>query len=455
MLPFFLDTRRFRAMRILTLLFVAMLAPGGQLVAEDARPNVVLILSDDQGWPDYGFMGHDTIETPHLDQLAARSVVFRRGYVPSPLCRPSLASIVTGLYPHQHGVCSNDVDPSRRAESDAPVRAQFHKHPSLVRRLVDSGYLAFQSGKWWEGSYRDGGFTDGMTLGDPARGGRHGDRGLAIGRRGMKPITDFIDEAVERSRPFFVWYAPFLPHTPHTPPRGLLDKYTTPGRPANVAKYYAMCDWFDQTCGTLIDHLDAAGAAENTLVLYACDNGWAPVDPAADNPPGWWNDYAPRSKGSPFERGVRTPIMISWPGRVEPADSPDLATTLDLMPTTLKACGLQPPAGLPGLDLLDPDARASRDAVFGGAWSIHNSTPGDPMATLQYRWCVGKRWKLLVRHRGTDTTRYRTVHEWDREAIRLYDMAADPNEQDNQAGAFPGTVRELTAKIDAVLPMPE
>lgn len=443
-------------MRPLLLLVALVLAVNGQLVdAQESRPNVVLILSDDQGWPDYGFMGHEAIETPNLDRLAARSVLFRRGYVPSPLCRPSLASIVTGLYPHQHGVCSNDVDSARRAESDAPVRAQFHKHPSLVRSLVDSGYLAFQSGKWWEGSYRDGGFTHGMTLGDPARGGRHGDRGLKIGRDGMQPITEFIDDAVERRRPFFVWYAPFLPHTPHTPPQALLEKYTAPERPANAAKYYAMCDWFDQTCGTLLDHLDTAGVAENTLVLYVCDNGWAPLDAGAENPPGWWNDYAPRSKGSPFERGIRTPLMISWPGRIDPADSPDLATTLDLMPTTLKACGLEPPAGLPGIDLLDPAARAGRGAVFGGAWSIHNSTPGDPMATLQYRWCVTRRWKLLVRHHGIDTTRYRTVHEWDREAVRLYEVAVDPNEQDNQAEVFPETVQALTAKIDAVLPAPE
>ncbi|MEM6798637.1 MAG: sulfatase-like hydrolase/transferase, partial [Planctomycetota bacterium] len=219
--------------------------------ADDARPNVVLILSDDQGWSDYGFMGHPAIETPSLDRLAERSVVFRRGYVPAPLCRPSLASIVTGLYPQQHGVCSNDVDPKRRAESDVPVRRQFQKLPSLVRRLVDSGYLAFQSGKWWEGSWRDGGFTHGMTHGDPARGGRHGDQGLQIGRAGLAPMARFLDESVEREQPFFVWYAPFLPHTPHNPPAKLVAKYKAPGRPGNVTRYYAMCDWFDQTCGEI------------------------------------------------------------------------------------------------------------------------------------------------------------------------------------------------------------
>jgi len=95
-----------------------------------AGPNVVLIIGDDQGWTDYSFMGHGDIKTPHLDRLAHRSLVFRRGYVTAPLCRPSLASIVTGLYPHQHGVTGNDVDgPNERARLDLPVRAAFHRKP--------------------------------------------------------------------------------------------------------------------------------------------------------------------------------------------------------------------------------------------------------------------------------------------------------------------------------------
>jgi len=77
--------------------------------AADAPPNVVIILSDDQGWGDYGFMGHPVVRTSHLDALAARSLVYERGYVVSPLCRPSLASIATGLHPHEHGVVGNDV----------------------------------------------------------------------------------------------------------------------------------------------------------------------------------------------------------------------------------------------------------------------------------------------------------------------------------------------------------
>ena len=109
--------------------------------------------------------------------------------------------------------------------------------PARHRAYPARGYLAHQSGKWWEGSWKDGGFTHGMTHGDPKRGGRHGDAGLKIGRKGMNPVTDFIDLAVEKKKPFLVWYAPFLPHTPHNPPKRLLEKYRKAGRASDVTKY--------------------------------------------------------------------------------------------------------------------------------------------------------------------------------------------------------------------------
>ncbi|MEE3370809.1 MAG: sulfatase-like hydrolase/transferase [Planctomycetota bacterium] len=169
-------------------------------------------------------MGLWAIRTPILDGLARQSLVFERGYVASPLCRPSLASMTTGLFPLQHGVTGDDVDgKNNRATLDAPLRRQFHQCPGLIRTLTSNGYLAHQSGKWWESSFADGRFTHGMTHGDPKRGGRHGDAGLSIGHAGMRPVTNFIDQPVSEQKPFFVWRAPVLPHTPHNPPKRLLD----------------------------------------------------------------------------------------------------------------------------------------------------------------------------------------------------------------------------------------
>ncbi|MEO9594217.1 sulfatase family protein, partial [Rhodopirellula bahusiensis] len=149
------------------------------------QPNVVFLLSDDQSWTDYGFMGHPHIQTPNIDQLAKSGLVYERGYVTAPLCRPSLASLATGLYPHQTGIRGNDpvmptglnrktnkkVFASLRKQMTAPL----HQQPSFIRSLKDNGYATLQTGKWWEENPLDHGFTDAMTHGDVSRGGRHGD----------------------------------------------------------------------------------------------------------------------------------------------------------------------------------------------------------------------------------------------------------------------------------------
>ena len=428
------------------------LGAAASLFATDAtRPNIVLILSDDQAWTDYGFMGHASVQTPHLDRLAGRSQVFERGYVASPLCRPSLASMVTGLFPFQHGVTGNDVDGrNNRVALDIPLRENFYRHPGFIKTLTSSGYLAHQSGKWWEGSWMDGGFTHGMTHGDPQRGGRHGDAGLKIGRAGMTPVTDFIDLAVEEKKPFFVWYAPFLPHTPHNPPQHLLEKYAKGGRAADVAKYYAMCEWFDETCGELLGHLDKQGVTDNTLILYICDNGWVAASTNADDPnQKLWKGFAQRSKGSPYENGIRTPIMVSWPGHVEPGRGQDLVHAIDLFPTIAAAAAVTAPQHLPGINLLEAESRKGRRQVFGVSHSIHNMTVGDPDDTQQYLWCVENEWKLLVRYDGKDTTRYRNVHVWDKAPVRLFNIANDPHEQKDLAAEHPEVVERIRKAITA------
>ena len=237
-----------------------------------------MIIGDDQAWGDFGFMGHPVIETPNLDQLAAESALFRRGYVPSSLCRPSLATLISGLYPHQHKIAGNDPAPGTdRGEMLRHIR----RIPALPRLLAPKGYVSHQSGKWWEGNFREGGFTAGMTHGDPRRKGRHGDEGLKIGREGLQPVFDFIDGA--DGKPFLIWYAPFLPHTPHTPPKRLLDKYQSADRPSELARYYAMCEWFDETCGELLDGLQSRALKDNTLVVFVTDNArWLAVSLRAE-----------------------------------------------------------------------------------------------------------------------------------------------------------------------------
>jgi arylsulfatase A-like enzyme len=443
---------RFSVVRLLAVLLAGLaVAFSVKECTADQPANVVFILSDDQAWTDYGFMGHPDIKTPHLDKLAERSLVFERGYVAAPLCRPSLASMATGLYPFQHGITGNDVEGgSQRDALDRPVRAAFHEFPNFIKLLTANGYLAHQSGKWWEGSFEDGGFTHGMTHGDPKRGGRHGDAGLSIGRQGLGPVKDFVDHAIAEEKPFLVWYAPFLPHTPHNPPERLLKKYETPGRAGDVARYCAMCEWFDETCGELLDYLDEKKLTENTMVVYICDNGWAARSTNADDPnQRLWSSFALRSKGSPYENGIRTPIMISLPGRIKTGRTSDFAHAIDLFPTIAAAVELEAPANLPGVNLLDQSAREARETIFGVCHSIHTMTPGDPDDTLQYLWCVDGDWKLLLRQSGRDSGSYRNVHIWDTAKVQLYNLKDDPHEKKDLASSRPDIVERLTKKIEA------
>ena len=190
----------------MTKLIGFLCAFGGVLwVYAQKSPNILYIISDDQAWTDYGFMGHPQIKTPRLDKLAQESVLFERGYVPTALCRPSLVTLANGQYAHKHGVTGNDPSPKtyppKNGESYKQKKAQLisylDRFETLPNLLGEQGYLSHQSGKWWEGNFKHGGFTHGMTRGFPQPGGRHGDDGLKIGRNGLKPIEDFVDHAME------------------------------------------------------------------------------------------------------------------------------------------------------------------------------------------------------------------------------------------------------------------
>ena len=414
------------------------------LPTQAAPPNVLLIVGDDQAWTDYGFMGHEHIQTPHLDKLARESLVFKHGYVPSSLCRASLATMITGLYPHQHGITSNDP-PLPKGLKGAQVNkdpgylklraemvAIFERSPTLPKLLEKEGYISLQVGKWWEGNAcRCGGFTEGLTHGDPAKGGRHGDEGLKIGREGLQPVFDFLDKAKKDNKPFFVWYAPMMPHSPHNPPERLLNHYKDKTKSIHVARYWAMCEWFDETIGDLLDKLDKNGQAKDTLVIYLHDNGWI-QDPDSPN-------YAPRSKRSQYDGGVRTPILVRWPGHSRPGENEALAHSVDLAPTILAAAGLKPTKDMPGINLLDPHWVASRDAIFGEIFEHNAIDIHKPAANLQYRWIVEKNWKLIV-------PREPNVKDG---KIELYDLAKDPFEKDNLAARNAEKVADLSRKLDA------
>nr|MCU0708513.1 sulfatase-like hydrolase/transferase [Pirellula sp.] len=329
--------------------------------------------------------------------------------------------------------------------------AKIDVQATLPKLLATKGYVSFQSGKWWEGSYRRGGFTQGMTRGFPEPGGRHGDDGLAIGREGMKPIFNFIDDAIEDEKPFFVWYAPFLPHTPHNPPEELVEKYKQKGVESDsIARYYAMIEWFDATCGALFDHLDQRQIRDNTLVVYIADNGWI------QQPNG--SGFAPRSKQSPFEGGVRQPIVFSWPGHIQAGERGEqLCSSVDIVPTVLSAAGVEVPEGLPGYNLmpcLTSGNATPRAEVFGEGFAHDVTDINNPQASLLYRWLIVDRWKLILTYDG-ELGRYAQYHPRADVRPQLYDVLNDPRETKNLAAEHPKVVAAMAQQIHDWWPVTE
>jgi arylsulfatase A-like enzyme len=400
-------------------------------------PNIVLIISDDQAWTDFSFMGHPHIQTPNLDRLSRESRTFARGYVPSSLCCPSLASIITGLYPHQHKITSNDpIAPKgmkpgefRKSPAFQDGREIMNRHleavPTLPRLLAKAGYVSLQTGKWWQGNYNRGGFTHGMSKGE-----RHGDVGLTIGRQTMQPIYDFIATARRDEKPFFVWYAPMMPHQPHNPPQRLLDKYAHVAPSREVAKYWGMIEWFDETVGDLLKHLDEQELSENTIVVFVTDNGWI-TDPKTGS-------YAPKSKQSQYDGGVRTPIMVRWTGHVKPQQSDVLASSLDIAPTLLAAAKLRPTSQMSGIDLLDRKSVATRKAIFGECYTQDSVDPNNPAASLRWRWMIDGNWKLIVPD----------PHQQPKDKVELYDLIADPYEEHNLAASRNEIVNSMRGALN-------
>ncbi|MBX3422611.1 MAG: sulfatase-like hydrolase/transferase [Pirellulaceae bacterium] len=436
----------------LAVLWVA--SGGGVAAASDVPasptnpPNIVMIIGDDQAWSDYGFMGHPQIQTPNLDRLAARGALFKRGYVPTALCRPSLATMITGLYAHQHLLTGNDPSPKLADEKSreyANLRQRMidrmDENSTLPGWLRQRGYVSFQSGKWWEGSFANGGFTHGMTRGFPHPGGRHGDDGLSIGRQGLQPVFDFIDQSLASQQPFFVWYAPLLPHTPHNPPHRLFDKYAATVDSPHVARYYAMCEWFDETVGQLIEHLEQHQAMQNTLLVYVCDNGWK------QNPdsPG----FAARSKQTAYEGGVRQPLIVCWEGTIPPRQYDDLVSSIDIAPTILSAVGISPATDLPGESLLNlvRDAQPlERQQLFGEGFTHDVADLESPEASLIYRWTIRGPWKLIITY-DVELDRHSAAHQPLQPQPQLFDLQADPHEQRNLAAEQPELLKQLSQDI--------
>ncbi|HYI76741.1 MAG TPA: arylsulfatase, partial [Chryseolinea sp.] len=307
----------------------------------EAHPNVVLILSDDQGWGDLSLHGNPWIETPRLDSLAKSGVQLTNFYV-SPLCAPTRASILTGRYSLKTGVVSvskglenMDTEENTLAELfkangyKTGIFGKWHNGQHYPNRPNDQGFdefLGFCAGHW--SNY----FNTDLTH-----------NGKPIKTKGY--ITDVLTEAaikfIEKNneKPFFCYIPYNAPHSPHQVPDKYFNKYKAKGLNDEIASIYGMVDNMDENIGRILDHLKKSNLDKNTIVIFLSDNG----------PNGTrYNGHLKGIKGSVHEGGMKVPFFIKWQDVIP---SEKMVSTpsahIDIYPTLLELCKLQPTSGKP------------------------------------------------------------------------------------------------------------
>ena len=435
-----------------SLLFAALLAlAAAPAFASDRKPNIVIILSDDQGYADVGFnpLHGPGVITPNIDKIARDGVIFQQGYVAATMCLPSRAAMLTGRYQQRAGV--HWAEPATRR-----VRL-------LADYLKEAGYVSGAFGKWHE-------TVNIAADGNPTKRGFDEFYGFNHGGRDYydldNTVSDFAplfrgtnclqgsgekgylthrltDEAVDfikrhREQPFLV-YLPY--NAVHTPLQAQVEdverqhQYSTdPARKILLA----MINYLDAGVGKVIDTLKAEGLYDNTLIFFLTDNGGSKMATHADNTP------LRGEKLQHWEGGIRVPFVLSWPAAVKGGRtySPPVST-LDIVPTCLAAAGLPAPSspkldGVNLLPLIDDKAPApppDRDLFWW--WKNGGGRPGESPPAFAGGWAMRSgNWKLLQESGDNPPP------------VKLFDLAADPQEKNNLAEKFPEKVTALKQKFD-------
>ena len=336
---------------------LGLMSGSASLAGVPQRPNIVLIIADDMARDDCGAYGNRKIKTPHIDRLAREGMRFDRAFVTASSCSPSRSSIITGRYPHSTGA----------EELHWPLPAD---QITFVEKLKAAGYWAAAAGKWHLGSavknrfnlVREAG-TAGFQLptGNDAK-PKMTARGPGAAQSGCDHWLSVLRDR-PRDKPFFLWLASFDPHRdyqagtipePHraedvTVPTYLPD---VPEVRQDLAMYYDEISRLDHYVGEVLAELDRQKVAGDTLVLFVSDNG-RPF---------------PRCKTTLYDSGIKTPLIVRWPGHVRPGSHCDsLVSTIDIAPTFLGLAGVATGPSFQGKDfsvlLGNPKAKV-RDLIF-------------------------------------------------------------------------------------------
>jgi len=407
---------------------------------DDAQlPNIVILLADDLGWGDVGYHG-GAIRTPNLDRLAGEGVRLERFYT-TPTCSPTRAGLLTGRYPLRFGLMRSVITPWSRygLPSEEKTVAELLADAGYARRILVGkwhlGHASRESHPLNQGFTHFYGHLNGAIgyFSHEREGALDWHRDWEISRdRGYS--TDLIGREAVRSieesppgEPFFLYVAFNAPHFPLEAKEGDLERY--PEREGRRRTYAAMVDSMDQAIGSILEALDVNGLAENTLVLFASDNGAAEVGvnrPLRDR------------KSTVYEGGIRVPALIRWPAAIPGRRSVTARMGyIDVYPTLKRVVGLEAPDpnALDGRDMLDV-IRGSAAAPERDWYSFVAPDETERIAVTRGRW------KLVVQGPS--------VLEPDAPAsagAELFDLQADPNEEIDLSGRHPEIVADLLARL--------
>jgi arylsulfatase A-like enzyme len=414
-------------LRLLFSLLLVMPVCAGTAGGAPRHPNVLLIMSDDQGWGDMRSHGCEKIDTPVLDRLAADGVRFDRFYVSS-VCAPTRASLLTGRYHLRTG--TTWVTAGRET-----MRAD---EVTLAEALRPAGYATGIFGKWHNGAHfphspNGQGFDEFLGF---CAGHWNNYFDTTLERNGRPErtkgyITDVLTDAalgfIQRSssagKPFFCYVPYNAPHGPFQVPDRFYDKYAARGLDPKTASVYGMVECVDENVGRLLRKLDELKLAEDTIVVFLTDNG-----PNGER----YNGGMRGVKGSVHEGGVRAPLFVRWRGRLAAERTVrEIAAHIDLFPTLLELCGVARPSALK----LDGVSLVPLLEGKSGGW------PARLIFSHQSR-----RGEVTPAPGAARSQQHRLVRQGG--AWELFDMAADPDQKVNVTADRPEVVREMSAAYD-------
>ncbi len=420
------------------------LAPRPALAAEPRKPNILIIVSDDQGYADVGFHGCKDIPTPNLDSLAHSGVRFTNGYVSGPYCSPTRAGLLTGRYQQRFG---HEFNPGATASENVGLPLS---ETTIADRLKAAGYVTGLVGKWHLGAapkfhpQRRGfdeffGFLGGAHPYLPGQGAPIY-RGTEVVAEKTYLTDAFAREAVsfvERHKhdPFLLYLAFNAVHTPMHATDDRLARFASI-KDESRRKYAAMLTALDEAIGKVLHVLRTAELERDTLIVFLSDNGGPTMLGTTIN--GSRNDPLRGSKRTTLEGGIRVPFVVRWMGSLpEGAVYDQPVIQLDVLPTVLAAAGVkdEPESKIDGVNLL-PYLKGGisvppHDALY---WRLGEQTAvrrGD--------------WKLVRYDQTADATGTKSNAQSRAKVTqpRLYNLARDLHESNDLAAAHPQKVEEL------------